>query len=143
MALVERVSKVEIILNIHHKTVAHVNHALDQWLAQLPQHLFKSITFDNGKEFAGWCEIANQYDLNTYFAEVDAPNQRGLNESNNGLIRRDGLTKELDFRNLYDGLVHQVSNRRNSIPRKSLNYQTPLEVFVQHITIEQLNFFLT
>lgn len=143
MALVERVSKAEIILNIHHKTVAHVNHALDQWLAQLPQHLFKSITFDNGKEFAGWREIANQYDLNTYFAEVDAPNQRGLNESNNGLIRRDGLTKELDFRNLYDGLVHQVSNRRNSIPRKSLNYQTPLEAFVQHITIEQLNFFLT
>ncbi|MBU5983040.1 IS30 family transposase, partial [Limosilactobacillus reuteri] len=41
----------------------------------------------------------------TYFAEVGAPNQRGLNENNNGLLRRDGLTKQLDFRNLPDELV--------------------------------------
>ena len=62
MTLVERLSKVEIILNIHHHTAECVNTHLDQWLAKIPRHLFKSITFDNGKEFAEWREIANKYD---------------------------------------------------------------------------------
>ncbi|MGO3548290.1 MAG: IS30 family transposase, partial [Paucilactobacillus nenjiangensis] len=107
---------------------------LDQWLAKIPWHLFKSITFDNGKEFAEWREIANKYDISTYFAEVGAPNQRGLNENNNGIIRRDGLKKGMDFRSLPDELIQQIMTRRNNIPRKSLNYQTPLEVFMKHIT---------
>lgn len=103
MTLVERLSKVEIILNIHHRT-------------------------------AEWREIANKYDISTYFAEVGAPNQRGLNENNNGIIRCDGLKKGMDFRSLPDELIQQIMTRRNNIPRKSLNYQTPLEVFMKHIT---------
>lgn len=134
MTLVERLSKVEIILNIHHRTAECVNTHLDQWLTKIPRHLFKSITFDNGKEFAEWREIANKYDISTYFAEVGAPNQRGLNENNNGIIRRDGLKKGMDFRSLPDELIQQIMTRRNNIPRKSLNYQTPLEVFMKHIT---------
>ncbi|MQB96089.1 IS30 family transposase, partial [Lactobacillus reuteri] len=47
----------------------------------------------------------NKYDLHTYFAEVGAPNQRGLNENNNGLLRRDDLSKKLAFRYLPDELV--------------------------------------
>ncbi len=70
---------------------------------------------------------------------VGAPNQRGLNENNNGLLRRDGLSKKLDFRDLPDELVTQLMHRRNNIPRKSLNYRTPLEVFLSHVTEEQLS----
>lgn len=141
MTLVERQSKVMIVLNIHHKTDEAVNCQLDQWLAKLPRHFVKSITFDNGKEFAGWREIANKYDLHTYFAEVGAPNQRGLNENNNGILRRDGLSKKLDFRHLPNELVAQLMHRRNNIPRKSLNYRTPLEVFMSYVTEEQLSTF--
>ena len=64
--------------------------------------------------------------------------QRGLNENNNGLLRRDGLRKSLDFRSLPDELVQAIASRRNHIPRKSLNYRTPLEVFMSHITDTQL-----
>ncbi|MCC7616292.1 transposase, partial [Liquorilactobacillus nagelii] len=81
------------------------------------------------------------HDISTYFAEVGAPNQRGLNENNNGLIRRDGLNKSMDFRNLPNALVQQVSSRRNHIPRKSLNYKTPIEVFMENITDKQLCYF--
>ena len=70
-----------------------------------------------------------------------APNQRGLNENNNGLLRRDGLSKKLDFRDLPDELVTQLMHRRNNIPRKSLNYRTPLEAFLSHVTEEQLSLF--
>ena len=119
-------------------TADAINQHLSQWLRKFPRHFFKSITFDNGKEFAGWREIANLFDLHTYFAEVGAPNQRGLNENNNGLLRRDGLTKQLDFRNLPDELVTQLMSKRNNLPRKSLGYRTPYEVFMSYVTDEQL-----
>ena len=119
-------------------TADAINQHLSQWLRKFPWHFFKSITFDNGKEFAGWREIANQFDLHTYFAEVGAPNQRGLNENNNGLLRRDGLTKRLNFRNLPDELVTQLMSKRNNLPRKSLGYRTPYEVFMSYVTDEQL-----
>ncbi|WP_283588215.1 IS30 family transposase [Limosilactobacillus viscerum] len=141
MTLVERKSKLEIVLNVHYKTAESVNYHLDQWLSKMPRHLFKSITFDNGKEFAGWREIANKHDIQTYFAEVGAPNQRGLNENTNGLLHRDGLSKRKDFRNLPDELVTQLMSYRNRIPRKSLHYRTPLEVFIENLTDAQLVYF--
>ena len=141
MTLVERQSKVMIVLNVHRKTDEAINYHLDKWLSRMPRHFVKSITFDNGKEFAGWREIANKHDLHTYFAEVGAPNQRGLNENNNGILRRDGLSKRLDFRNLPDELITQLMHRRNNIPRKSLNYHTPLEEFLSYVTDKQLSTF--
>lgn len=65
------------------------------------------------------------------------PISGGLNENNNGIIRRDGLKKGMDFRSLPDELIQQIMTRRNNIPRKSLSYQTPLEVFMKHITDDQ------
>lgn len=53
MTLTERQSKVEIVLNVHEKTADAINQHLSQWLRKFPRHFFKSITFDNGKEFAG------------------------------------------------------------------------------------------
>ena len=47
--------------------------------------------------------------------------------------------KKLDFRDLPDELVTQLMHCRNNIPRKSLNYRTPLEVFLSHVTEEQLS----
>ncbi|MBO2706144.1 IS30 family transposase [Lactiplantibacillus plantarum] len=138
--LVERQTKVAIVLNSHTKSSQNVNRSLAAWLTKLPRHLFKSITFDNGKEFAGWRTIANQFDLNIYFAAVGAPNQRGLNENTNNLLRKDGLHHNLIMDQLSDEFVQAVASRRNHIPRKSLNYQTPLEVFVNQITDEQLKF---
>lgn len=41
------------------------------------------------------------------------------------------------FRSLPDELIRQIMTRRNNIPRKSLSYQTPLEVFMKHITDDQ------
>lgn len=138
--LVERQTKVAIVLNSHTKSSKNVNRSLAAWLTKLPRHLFKSITFDNGKEFAGWRTIANQFDLNIYFAAVGAPNQRGLNENTNNLLRKDGLHHDLIMDQLSDEFVQAVASRRNHIPRKSLNYQTPLEAFVNQITDEQLKF---
>lgn len=106
MTLTERQSKVGIVLNVHEKTANVINQHLSQWLRKFLRHFFKSITFYNGKEFARWRDIANQFDIYNYFVEVGAPNQRGLNENNNGLLR-----------NLPDELVTQLMSKRNTSPK--------------------------
>lgn len=141
MTLVERKTKAVIILNTHHKTDKAIFAGLDALLSATPKGLFKSITFDNGKEFAKWKDIANKHDINTYFADVGAPNQRALNEQTNGLLRKDGLGKDIDLSCLSTDYVQQVASYRNNIPRKSLGYKTPLEVFMKYITNEHLSLF--
>lgn len=138
MTLVERQSKMLITLNVHERSASNIETQTINWSKQLPKHLFKSITFDNGKEFSNWKQIANEADVDIYFSDVGAPNQRGLNENCNGLLRKDGLKKSLDLENLPDSLVQKITARRNYIPRKSLNYKTPIEVFMTYITDEQL-----
>ena len=140
MTLVERKSKVVIILNTRYKTDKTIFEELDNLLSATPKGLFKSIIFDNGKQFSKWRDIANKHDINT-FADVGAPNQRGLNEYTNSLPRKDDLRKDMNLSILSTDYMHQVSSYRNNIPRKSLNYQTPLEVFMKYITNGQLSFF--
>ncbi|TEA56689.1 helix-turn-helix domain-containing protein [Enterococcus faecium] len=62
------------------------------------------------------------------------PTQRGLKQKDsNGLLRKDGLPKEMEFNQVNQGFISSVASKRNHIPRKSLNYQTPLEVFLSYV----------
>src|SRR5699024_4345532 len=101
--------------------------------------IYLSITFDCGKEFSNWRLISNQSDMSIYFADPGTPSQRGLNEHSNGLLRRDGLHKQMNFNQIDQAFVSSVAARRNHIHRKSLNYQTPLEVFLSYIDDGQLS----
>ncbi|MEN0242803.1 IS30 family transposase, partial [Staphylococcus aureus] len=94
----------------------------------LPSHIFKSITFDCGKEFSNWKTICNCHDISIFFADPGTPSQRGLNEHSNGILRRSGLDKELDFNLVTDDHIISVAQKINHRPRKSLGYRTPLEV---------------
>src|SRR5699024_8236062 len=93
MTLVERTSKVEVILNVHSKTATSVIKHLPEWLVRFPPRFVVSISLDTGKHLADWRAIANQFELQTYIAEVGAPNLRGLNENNNGPPWREWLHK--------------------------------------------------
>ncbi|GEL67116.1 hypothetical protein MPS01_12710 [Marinilactibacillus psychrotolerans] len=91
--------------------------------------MFKSITLDRGKAFSNWKAISNQQDVAIYFADLGTPSQRSLNEQSNGLLRRNGLPKEIVFNQINQNVVSAVVDKHNRIPKKSLKYQTPLEVF--------------
>ena len=91
------------------------------------------MTFDCGKEFSNWRSISNSNDIAIFFADPGTPSQRGLNEHSNGLLRRNGLPKTMDFRDTDETFIQSVASKRNHIPRKSLNYRTPLEVFLSCI----------
>uniref|UniRef100_UPI002ED93EE6 IS30 family transposase n=1 Tax=Lactovum miscens TaxID=190387 RepID=UPI002ED93EE6 len=112
---------------------------LNQWFESVPKNLFKSITFDCGKEFSNWKAISNLNDITIYFADPGAPSQCGLNENSNGLLRKDGLTKTMDFNEVTESFIQSVVSKRNHIPRKSLNYQTPLELFMSYVSKDYLS----
>lgn len=74
-----------------------------------------------------------------YFADPGTPSQRALNEHSNGLLRKDGLPKETDFNQVDQSFVSGIASIRNKILRKSLQYQTPLEVFLTYINEWELS----
>lgn len=130
ITLVECVSKVIFTLKTTGRKAKDIEESLDAWLSTFPKHRFKSITFDCGKEFSNWQAISNKHDIDIFFADPGCPGQRGLNEHSNGLLRSDGLPKKMDFTDVSQEFLDSVANKRNHIPRKSLNYRTPWEVFL-------------
>ena len=97
ITLVERYSKTIITLKTNGRKASDIEASINQWLSQVPSHLFKSITFDCGKEFSNWKSISNAHDIDIFFAVPGCPGQRGLNEHSNGLLRRNRLPKQMDF----------------------------------------------
>lgn len=61
-----------------------------------------------------------------YFADPGTPSQRPLNENSNGILRRDGLAKDMDFNNVDSMFINSITNKRNNIPSISLKYKTPM-----------------
>ncbi|SNV47597.1 degenerate transposase [Streptococcus acidominimus] len=133
ITLVERLSKAIMTLKTKGRKASDIEEAINQWLSQVPSHLFKSITFDCGKEFSNWKSISNRHDIDIFFADPGCPGQRGLNEHSNGLLRQNGLPKQMDFTGISQQFLSAIADKRNRIPRKSLNYLTPYQVFLSHL----------
>jgi len=89
----------------------------------------KSITFDNGLEFAGHEIIAKKLKCDIYFADPYSSYQRGTNENTNGLIRQ-YFPKGSNFDIYTDSDVINVMNSLNDRPRKRLEFSTPSELFL-------------
>ena len=85
-----------------------------------------AITFDNGHEFTNHMNIAKQLKCQVFFAFPYHSWERGLNENTNGLIRQ-YIPKKTDFKDYSNEYVLEVQNKLNNRPRKTLNFQTPIE----------------
>ena len=99
-------------------------------LRDLPPDLRRTMTLDNGKEFAGHPMLTDRLGLDVYFAKPYASWQRGLNENTNGLLRQ-FFPKRTDFARISRRQVARAERLLNERPRKSLGYQTPSEVFTK------------
>jgi transposase, IS30 family len=93
----------------------------------IPGKLRKTMTCDNGKEFARFKHIEQRLDFDVYFANPYAAWERGTNENTNGLLR-DFFPKGTDFTRVSHAQVAKVQRMLNNRPRKCLNYRTPFEV---------------
>jgi IS30 family transposase len=112
------------------KQADEVAHAVVDALSERPASWLKTLTFDNGTEFAQHAQIAAALPLHVYFARPYASYERGTNENTNGLLRR-YLPKKTDFRALTPDGLNTIVEELNNRPRKILEYLTPNEVFQQ------------
>jgi IS30 family transposase len=105
----------------------NTNHAIVNLLKK-HRKFVKTITFDNGTEFAGHAEMTKKLGAKIYFARPYKSCDRGLNEHTNGLIRQ-CLPKNVDFTDVSDEYIQLIEDELNYRPRKVLQYKTPAEVF--------------
>ena len=126
--LVDRKSRHLQARKVETKHADIVAQAVIDALMELPISWVKTITFDNGTEFAHHQAMADVLPVDIYFAAPYASYQRGTNENTNGLIRR-YLPKGTSFRHLTQHQLDQIVEDLNNRPRKCLGYRTPNEVF--------------
>lgn len=127
VTLTERYSKLNLITQVKTKHADLVTQAIIKLLEPYKQEL-KTITFDNGKEFAYHEQIKEALAVDTYFAHPYSSWERGLNENHNGLIRQ-YLPKEVPLDKVKEEQIMAIQNKLNNRPRKLLKFKTPAEVY--------------
>lgn len=125
---VDRRSRLLSIRKVANRKARTVRRAIVRMLGTLPIDHRRTMTVDNGSEFAHWSRIEADLGLEVYFAQPYKAWQRGSNENANGLIRQ-FFPKGMDLSRVRPGEVARVEQLLNNRPRKCLNYRTPAEVF--------------
>lgn len=125
---VDRCSKYLVAFPLKYKTAENLAHKLGLAFSKLPAIAIKTITVDNGKEFARHETMATVTGSRVYFAHPYHSWERGLNEHTNGLLRQ-YFPKKMPLDKLHPRHLAKIVKLINNRPRKSLGYQTPAEVF--------------
>jgi len=130
--LVERQSRYVMLAKVASKDTQTVVNALIKHAQKLPHELYKSLTWDRGKEMADHQRFTLATDIKVYFCDPQSPWQRGSNENANGLLRQ-YLPKGIDLSVYSQSKLNAIARRLNERPRKTLNYETPAERFHQSV----------
>ena len=132
VTLTERKSRFTMLRKVLSKQAELVALAIIELLSWV-EHL-KTITADNGKEFANHLQISRQLCVDIFFAHPYASWERGTNENTNGLIRQ-YLPKSRNLTMVTAQEELMIMDRLNLRPRKCLDFNTPYEVFFGHVTV--------
>ena len=128
LAVHERQSRLTMIVRQPSKEAMPMAQTLTALLTPVPVRLRRTITFDNGTEFAYHYRLHEPLGIKTFFCDPHAPWQKGGVENAIGRLRRD-LPRKTNLDSLSDEDLLQIARRYNHVPRKCLDYQTPAEVF--------------
>ncbi len=131
VTMVERKSGYAVLAKVTNKTSDLVSSAIVSNLKPLCERV-KTLTFDNGKEFAGHAFIDEQLQSTAYFARPFASWERGSNENLNGLLRQ-YIPKKRSMTTVTDEEIRMIQNKLNHRPRKRLGFKSPEEVFHQSL----------
>ena len=130
--LVERQTRYVMLVKVGGKDTQTVINALIKSARRLPQELYKSLTWDRGKEMADHQRFTLATDIKVYFCDPHNPWQRGTNENTNGLLRQ-YFPKGMDLSGFSQAKLNAVARRLNERPRKTLGYETPAERYCQTV----------
>jgi IS30 family transposase len=128
--LVERHTRYVMLARVKGKDTKTVINALIKQAHKLPVELYKSLTWDRGKEMADHKRFTLATDIQVYFCDPHNPWQRGSNENTNGLLRQ-YFPKGMDLSDVSQAKLNAIARRLNERPRKTLNFETPAERFNQ------------
>jgi len=126
--LVERHSRYVMLVKVANKDTRSVVSALIRQTQRLPRELYKSLTWDRGKELADHPRLTLATDVDVYFCDPKSPWQRGSNENTNRLLRQ-YFPRGTDLSLYSQAKLSAVARQLNERPRKTLEYQTPAERF--------------
>ena len=128
--LVERHTRYVMLAKVKSRHTETVINALIKQAHKLPRELYKTLTWDRGKEMADHKRFTLDTDIKVYFCDPQSPWQRGSNENTNGLLRQ-YFPKGMDLSNVHQNRLNAVARRLNERPRETLNFETPAERFNQ------------
>ena len=126
--LVERHSRYVMLAKVKNKDTESVVSALIKQAKKLPNELYKSLTWDRGKELADHQRFTLATNIDVYFCDPQSPWQRGSNENTNRLLRQ-YFPKGTDLSVHSQAKLNAVARQLNERPRKTLEYETPAERF--------------
>jgi IS30 family transposase len=126
--LVERHSRYVMLAKVSGKDTNTVVSALIKHANKLPNELYKSLTWDRGKELSDHKRFTLATDIKVYFCDPHSPWQRGSNENTNGLLRQ-YFPKGTDVSVYSQAKLNAVARQLNERPRKTLEYESPAERF--------------
>jgi IS30 family transposase len=128
VTLVERHTRYVMLAKVADKSTQTVVSALIKQAKRLPSELFKSLTWDQGKELTDHRRFSLATDIDVYFCDPRSPWQRGSNENTNGLLRQ-YFPKGTDLSVYSQADLNKVARQLNERPRKTLEFETPAERF--------------
>ena len=128
--LVERHTRYVMLFQVPDNTAESVRVALTETIKKLPEHLRKSLTWDQGKEMAQHATFTVDTGVRVYFCDPKSPWQRGSNENTNGLLRQ-YFPKGTNLSKVTQDQLDHAAHSLNTRPRQTLNDMTPSEKLAQ------------
>ena len=126
--LVERHTRYVMLARVANKDTQTVIAALIKQAKKLPNELYKSLTWDRGKELTDHRRFTLATNIAVYFCDPQSPWQRGSNENTNGLLRQ-YFPKGTDLSVHSQAHLNKVARQLNERPRETLQFETPAERF--------------
>jgi IS30 family transposase len=124
----ERKSRFNIVRRTVDRTAVRTARTIARQLKKLPKAMRKTISFDNGTEFAEHHRLHQSLEVQTFFCDPHSPWQKGGIENSIGRFRRP-LPRKTDLKSISPADLQRLVERLNNTPRKCLDFRTPAEAF--------------